>query len=301
MKKRFEKDAKTPAQLVELLKDRGLLISEENRAERYLMSIGYYRLSAYFSPFQDPKDQFIKGASFDDILDLYIFDRKLRLHVIDALERIEVAVRSVISNSLCEVYGSHWYEDKNVFDKKFIEDRSEGGFQEFLGKIKKQAKNRYNDSCCHYCNNYNDPALPPAWMIIEFMPMGTWSIVYSNLKDSKIRQRISKFFSFKVNDLYGWLHALTLIRNCCAHHNRFWNRIFRPNARNIPDYTYKEIPIDTPYTNLALVHTFLSSFTKKTEWSRRLFELTDECPVDIHQHMKFPVEWTKIPFWKLQK
>jgi abortive infection bacteriophage resistance protein len=89
MKKRFEKDAKTPAQLVELLKSRGLFIAEEDRAERYLMSIGYYRLSAYFSPFQEPKDQFINGASFDDILDLYIFDRKLRLHVLDALERIE--------------------------------------------------------------------------------------------------------------------------------------------------------------------------------------------------------------------
>jgi len=242
MKKRFEKEAQTPAQLVELLKSRGLLISDEERAERYLLSIGYYRLSAYFSPFQEPKDQFIKGASFDDLLDLYIFDRKLRLRVLDALERIEVAVRSVISNSLCEVYGSHWYENEDAFDKKFIEDQSEGGYQEFLGKIKKQTKNKCNDSCCHYRNNYSEPVFPPAWMIIEFMPMGTWSIVYSNLKDNKIRQKVSRFFSFKVNDFYGWLHALTLIRNCCAHHNRFWNKIFPPHANILLTTPIKKYP-----------------------------------------------------------
>ena len=263
-----------------------------------MMSIGYYRLSAYFSPFQEPKGQFIKGASFDDILDLYIFDRKLRLHVLDALERIEVAVRSVISNSLCEVYGSHWYENKEVFNKKFTEDKNEG-YREFLNQIQTQAKKRWHDSCVHYCNTYNVPVLPPAWMIIEFMPMGTWSIVYSNLRKNKIRQRASKFFSFMGNDFCGWLHALTLIRNCCAHHNRFWDKIFPPYAKNVVNYTHKEIPIDTPYTNLAIVHAFMSSFTKKTEWPEKLRDLIEECPVDVHQHMKFPVEWTEIPFWKL--
>jgi hypothetical protein len=38
---------------------------------------------------------------------------------------------------------------------------------------------------------------------------------------------------------------------------------------------------------------------KKTEWPEKLRNLIEECPVDVHQHMKFPVEWTELPFWKL--
>ncbi|MBL4903065.1 MAG: Abi family protein [Desulfocapsa sp.] len=56
--------------------------------------------------------------------------------------------------------------------------------------------------------------------------MGTWSRVYENIKKGKTRQRISKFFPFKTNDFAGWLHALTLIRNNCAPHSRFWNSTF---------------------------------------------------------------------------
>src|SRR5690625_121561 len=61
-----------------------------------LRHIGYYRLSPYTIPFQKagPEHRLRDGTSFDDVLDLYVFDRALRLVVMDALERIEVAVRA---------------------------------------------------------------------------------------------------------------------------------------------------------------------------------------------------------------
>ncbi len=64
-----------------------------------------------------------------------------------------------------------------------------------------------NPSCKHYYEVYSDPELPPSWMIVEVLPMGTWSRVYENIEKGKVRQKVSKFFSFKTNDFAGWLHA----------------------------------------------------------------------------------------------
>ncbi len=64
-----------------LLKARDLIVPDNQRAKRYLTFIGYYRLSVYFLPFQNNKDKFNNGTKFDEILNLYILDRKLKLLV----------------------------------------------------------------------------------------------------------------------------------------------------------------------------------------------------------------------------
>ncbi len=94
----YDKPPLTNADLIQQLKRRKLIIEGTDKATRYLDFIGYYRLSAYFLPYQSGEDQFKDGVKFDDVLNLYIFDRKLKLVLMDAVERIEVAVRSAISN-----------------------------------------------------------------------------------------------------------------------------------------------------------------------------------------------------------
>lgn len=78
----YTKPAKSPADLVQQLKQRGLAITDEARAERYIDNIGYYRLSAYMYPFlAEPKTahQYKSGITFDRVLRLYRFDKKLRV------------------------------------------------------------------------------------------------------------------------------------------------------------------------------------------------------------------------------
>ncbi len=86
---------------IALLKNRGLIIENPQRLRQYLRFIGYYRLSGYFRRscvgyFQiegDPLHRFQLNTTFDQTLRCYIFDRKLRLMIMDAVERIEVAFR----------------------------------------------------------------------------------------------------------------------------------------------------------------------------------------------------------------
>ena len=110
---KYTKPSLSIQEQISLLKDRGLIIPDYHRAERYLIFIGYYRLSVYFLPFQKNKDKFDDDIKFDDILNLYIFNRKLKLLVLDAIERIEIAVKG----SFFKLYESKiWFS--LVFNRK---------------------------------------------------------------------------------------------------------------------------------------------------------------------------------------
>ncbi|HEY5853181.1 MAG TPA: Abi family protein [Aldersonia sp.] len=50
------------------------------------------------------------------MLDLYVFDRALRLLVMDALERVEVAVRAALTDHMSTIYNDpHWYMNPEHF------------------------------------------------------------------------------------------------------------------------------------------------------------------------------------------
>ena len=98
---RYNKQYSAPEELVTILRERGLIIEEEEVALQNIRSIGYYRLSAYLHPFlRIPKTEhvFKEGASFEQAMSIYTFDRHLRLLIFDQIERIEIAVRSAIVN-----------------------------------------------------------------------------------------------------------------------------------------------------------------------------------------------------------
>lgn len=101
MKTPFSKTCYTPQQHITLLKTRGLLIPDEQKAISYLTNIGYFRLSAYFYPlleFPKERHRYKSDASFTKVINMYRFDRKLRLLLFNEIEKIEVAIRSCITN-----------------------------------------------------------------------------------------------------------------------------------------------------------------------------------------------------------
>lgn len=101
----FDKTYTYPADIVGLLKERGLCIANLQRAEHYIRCIGYYRLSAYMYPLlQMPKGEhrFKTGSRFQDALNLYRFDKKLRLFLFNEIEKVEIALRSALANIVAE-------------------------------------------------------------------------------------------------------------------------------------------------------------------------------------------------------
>ncbi len=122
----FSKQPLIVEQQLELLIRRRLIVEDKEVAMQVLSTVGYYRLSAYFKPFdQSDKHEFIVNKiSFNMIRQLYEFDRAIRLLVIDAIERIEVAFRAFFLSHMSVHYGATWYILDDCFNSKWQQVRA---------------------------------------------------------------------------------------------------------------------------------------------------------------------------------
>lgn len=232
---------------IERLKGRGLIIDDEKLAVDYLSNISYYRLRAYTYPFQDntnPENdhKFIRSdIHFKDIIDLYCFDRRLRSLIFNAIEKIEVALRARITQRYCESCDdSHWYEDESLFkDTTYLDINGEEEFcyNKLLDDVIHEVDRSNEDFIGHYKAKYAKPVNPPAWMTLEVVSFGTLSRLYELLKKNDDKIAIAKSLGLnKIDILENWMHALSNLRNCCAHHGRIWNRRFVVSIL-LPTYT----------------------------------------------------------------
>jgi len=114
----YTKPFLTIAQQIEQLKSRGMLFADESKATYYLENLNYYRLSAYWLPFEKEHSShtFKQGTQFEKVLEFYIFDRELRLLMLDAIERIEVSVRTRFAYEMSQKYGSCPHLDRTLFN-----------------------------------------------------------------------------------------------------------------------------------------------------------------------------------------
>ncbi|MDY4463204.1 MAG: Abi family protein, partial [Prevotella sp.] len=153
----YTKTYSSPAQLVTLLQSRGLHIESVARTENYLRHIGYYRFSAYLYPLlTTPKENhvFKPGATFNQALDMYRFDRHLRLLMFNEIEKIEIAVRSAIVNITSRETGNlFWMTDPTCFYDIDTFTRTKQLIDAELAKSRE-------DFIEHFHNTYSDPYPP---------------------------------------------------------------------------------------------------------------------------------------------
>jgi len=137
----FTKKTITVPQQIQLLKERGLSIQDESRAALFLEAVSFFRLTPYMRPFQQPRDnqhRFKSAACFRQISQLYEFDRRLHLLIMDAIERVEVATRAHISNHMGPKYGAHWYLDKKLFKTGY-------NYVRLIERVKEKQNNAQRD------------------------------------------------------------------------------------------------------------------------------------------------------------
>jgi abortive infection bacteriophage resistance protein len=211
-----------------LLESRGLTVPDKDEAISYLQEISYYRLSAYFLPYQAAKDIFNQGTTFRQIINTYSFDRELRLLVFDCIERIEIAIRTQIIYQMALHYNdSHWQDNKTLFIQPYYNKIGNltDPYSDFQSIISKAKTVRSPEVFIrHYMDNYSSPANPPSWMCFELLTIGEMSNVYKGLRSKSDKKRIADFFDLHPTVFTSWLHSLTYVRNICAHHSRLWNK-----------------------------------------------------------------------------
>ena len=287
-----------PAQIA-LLMQRGMAVPEPQEAQHYLRFIGYYRLSGYWFPFQHrdgsgQHDHFRPGVAFGDILNLYIFDRKLRLVVMDALERLEVAARTAISDVMSAAHGPHWFMAARHFEPRYNHNGFLARVRDDIGGGNPNTRAQFIQ---HYYATYSTPDLPPSWMVFELLSFGTVSILYKNLQKAH-RQAIASQFQLPPDKLVSWLHALTHLRNVCAHHGRVWNRTFGISP-TVPKSERGRVPAPRKFYAHALVmQILLHTVSGDTHWADRLATLLEEHPEIDPAAMGFPPGWRHFAVWQ---
>jgi abortive infection bacteriophage resistance protein len=285
---------------IALLKQRGLAFNNETKAEHYLSNISYYRLRAYTYPFQDnndPNHPFIKPVTFEHILELYVFDRKLRLIVFDSLEKIEIALRTKIIYIYALNHGSHWHENINLYrnTNRFIRD---------INKLYEEIDRSNETFIKHYKETYTQPPNPPAWMSLEVASMGLLSKLFENLKMSPEKKLVAKEFGLgHPYVLESWMHALAQLRNICAHHGRLWNRRLTtapqlPNNSLYPFLNNLNIHSNKVYTMLSCMTYILHIISPGNTFNKRLKELMRSCSLVDEKEMGFSAEWKNEELWK---
>ncbi len=296
----YNKPAVSLSDQVAKLQSRGLKFVNEPEAERYLSNISYYRLRAYTYPFQDnsnPDHPFFISVTFEQIIGLYLFDRKLSQLLFNALEKIEIALRTQIIYHWAISNGSHWQINPSVY-------RDPVKFANQINSLQTEIDRSHETFIEHYKNTYTTPSEPPSWMSLEVSSFGLLSQIFSNLKKGPEKETVTKHFGLnEVGILENWMHCFSNIRNICAHHGRLWNRRLTAHIKlpANPHYSFinnKRIYPYKIYAALCCIQYMLNTIVPVNGFKDELKDLLDNCPFAQEKEMGFPAGWRNEPFWE---
>jgi len=296
----FNKPALTLVQQIAKLQSEGMIVADPALAQHCLQHISYYRLSAYWLYFEHPKGQqgprFKQGTTFEDVVALYEFDRTLRLLVLDAVERIEVAIRGSWAYVLANKAGSHGYLNRHLYSSQ----------HKFVGNCRKldEETARSKDTfILHYKAKYSTPKRPPVWMASELMSFGLLSRWYALLKLPSDRQAVADPFGLDEVIFVPAVQQISNIRNTCAHHGRLWNRQLKATLK-LPKKSPPELAsalnrmvTGKLYNTLAFLQYLLGQCDPGNGWGQRLVDHMATLTAGREADMGFPADWTDFKLW----
>lgn len=307
----YLKDWKSYQDQLTLLKSRGMIVTDEPKALDYLERIGYYRLSGYWYPFRerseiccplDPLscqkptvgknkktktdklvfDQFIQGTSFQNAVDLYVFDKKLRLLVMDAIERIEIALRVDLSHRLGK-YDKFAYLRPELFHDSFsnelIPNTGLTSHHDWLTKHATLINRSREEFIRHNREKYGLPVA--IWVACEVWDFGTMSTLFAGMKEDD-QDAIANEYGISNGRIFAtWLRSLNYLRNVCAHHSRLWNRniVDQPKlpsvqeAPSLAGFHNDQHRRARPFMLLCIIQHLMRVINPSSSWGTRVKQL----------------------------
>lgn len=288
---------------LEKLASRGMEITDKAKALDYLERIGYYRLSGYWFAFRErsepcsvwpkpkvgkpkttrlPLDQFKPGTTFQNAVDLYVFDKRLRLLALDALERIEIGLRVDISHHLGEK-DKFAYLKPELFHESFSVDvDTSNGLTRHHDWLTKHASLILRSKEEFIRHNREKYGLPlPMWVACEVWDFGTMSTLYAGMKEAD-QDVIANRYGLKNGRVFAtWLRSLNYLRNVCAHHSRLWNRNIVDQPKLPPlaessafaEFHNEAHRLARPFLLLCIAQHLMQHINPASTWGARLKDL----------------------------
>ena len=211
-----KKEFKTLDEQLGIFKSKGLTINDEEEARNILLKENYFFINGYRRVLMvsSKEKKFVKGATFDELYAIFMFDRELRNILFKNLLIIENNIKSIISYKLSVKYG---YKEKNYLkESNFTTDnKDKRRVSDVINKMKRQIRvNSQNHSATlHYVTNYG---YIPLWVLVKVLSFGLINELYGILKPED-QKEIADLYGIEMEDMEIYLSLLANYRNLCAH------------------------------------------------------------------------------------
>jgi abortive infection bacteriophage resistance protein len=246
----------------------------------------------------DTKSHVFNPASyFENVIDRYNFDRHLRLILFDAIERIEIALRTKLIYHLSQTYGGLWYLNTDLVNDKNLHSN-------LLLELKKEFIRSQEIFAREYKRKYGN-ADPDAWIIFEVASLGTLSKFYKNISHQlPEKSKIANEMGLNLHtELSSWLEAITYVRNIIAHHSRLWSRnmVRKPMKITNPGNVWVKniIPVQEkkPYLIISAMVYLCNAVSPNHHIKSKILELIDNSP-KVPIYKGFLNNWQNESLWE---
>jgi len=201
---------------IQNLKSIGLIVNDEAYAKKILNDISYFRLIKAFSLNLKTKNGlYHKNVTFEQIVELYLFNANFRQLLFPEIEKIEINMRCRVANYFAEKYGVLGYFNEENFENKTYHGAFLHDIQEEISRNQKAPFVR------NFRENYESGELP-VYALVELFSFGTLSKFYKNMLNEDKKQVAAKF-GVGYTYLVSWLESISYVRNICAHYGRLYN------------------------------------------------------------------------------
>lgn len=216
---------------IELLRNgKGLIIDDIDYAKNNLRELNYYRLSGY-SLTMRKNDHFYKNSKFSDIMQIYNFDKELKILLLSYLEDVEISLRTHIAYELGK---QDTISSDTISYLKKDNYISNSHYCQFMETFDKEIKNSRDEAFVkHHQRKYN--GVLPVWAMVETLSFGKVSMFFASLSSNIKKQLCDTYYhGIRYTVIENFLEGLVVLRNICAHHARLYNRGLphKPNFSN---------------------------------------------------------------------
>lgn len=206
--------ATTIQEQIQLLQNRGMEISDIQKAGEILSDIGYYRLGFYWFPMEKNvkgvrNHLFKQGTRFESAVELYYFDNDLRKLLLPYILRVEVDFRTHLIYLASNQYKNEptWFVDPRYVNQKYI--------NEFLVTYLDIKKNTIIQK--HH-RKYPQDTYAPAWKTLEYATFGQITLLYQSLNDKSLQNDLAWQYNIRNLKVFrSYLTTIRYLRNICAH------------------------------------------------------------------------------------
>lgn len=272
---------------IENLKAIGLKIDDEDYARQILNDISYFRLiKAYGLGLKRKNTDFDGSVSFEQIVELYLFNANFRQLLFAMIERIEINLRCRIANHFSHTYGVLGYEEPVNFNNPDYH-------KEFLDDIENEiSRNSKAPFVKNFKNNYADGKIP-FYALVELFSFGTLSKFYKNMKPQD-KKAVAQIYGVGYTYLESWIENIAFVRNICAHYGRLYNVNLAKTPKLYKQYSEKGISSVRVYATLLCIKHLVPNDRHWTEFVDTIELLFEKYSHVNKKLMGFPDDWETV-------